>query len=657
MKSRRMGISVAILGVVAGAAWLFYLRTDPVRRTKARYIKYEFRIPMRDGVTLFTQVYVPRDKTKTYPFLVQRTPFGVSPYGEKNYRPQLGPSPAFDRAGYIFVFQDVRGRFQSQGNFVDMRPHIDHPAPGQTDESTDMFDTVTWLVKNVPSNNGKVGISGMSYPGFYTSASIIDSHPAIRAASIQAPMTNLFLGDDAYHNGVFMLAEQFLVYANFFKPRQNGPQFPSPKIGSFYDYGTSDGHKFFLAHGPGLQSVAALIRNPLLDDNIRHDTYDEYWQQRDISQHLHNIRCPVLNVGGWFDAEDLAGTFRTYHAIADTNPGSKNLLVMGPWGHGDWLRSPGRKLGPLDFGSDTGTFFRNDVLFRFFEHYLKDASAPDIPTALVFETGTNQWRRYPSWPPPDAQPTSLYLHAPGKLSFDPPIEDESPYDEYVSNPATPVPYLQQPSTGLDSEYMYADQRFAARRADVLTYKTDPLHQDVTVAGPIEVRLRVSSFGTDSDFDVKLIDEDDTGGSSSGYQQLVRGEPMRARFRNSFSHPEALQPNQVTSINYAMPDINHTFLRGHRIVVQVQSSWFPLTDINPQSFVPVSDAKPTDFAKATQRVFHKPDAASSLVLQVLKRGSAERVRRNPADPTHSALRLKVHRYRHGFGFASFWNRSK
>jgi hypothetical protein len=272
-----------------------------------------------------------------------------------------------------------------------------------------MYDSVEWLLKNVPSNNGEVGIWGMSYPGFYTSASIIDSHPAIKAASTQAPMTNLFLGDDAYHNGVFMLASQFQIYANFFKPREGGSEFPPPKIGSFYDYGTSDGYKFFLTNEPGLRPIASLVRNPLLDENIQHDTFDEYWNQhdtfdeywkkRDISQHLHNIHCPVLNVGGWFDAEDLAGTFRTYHAITEANPGSTNLLVMGPWGHGDWLRSPGRKLGLFDFGSDTGIFFRSHILFDFFEHSLKDAPAPDIPGALAFETGTNQWRRYASWPP------------------------------------------------------------------------------------------------------------------------------------------------------------------------------------------------------------------------------------------------------------------
>jgi putative CocE/NonD family hydrolase len=616
--SARIGISAAILAVLAGAAWLYFVRTDATRQSRARYKKYEFRIPMRDGVTLFTQVYIPKDQTKTYPFLVQRTPFGVSPYGEGRYRPRLGPSSEFDDAGYIFVFQDVRGRYQSQGEFVDMRPHIDHPTGTLTDESTDMYDTVEWLLTHVPSNNGRVGIWGMSYPGFYVSASIIDSHPAIKAASTQAPMTNLFLGDDAYHNGVFMLAAQFQVYANYFKPRASGPEFPSPKIGSFFDYGTSDGYKFFLEHGPGLQPIAALAQNPLLDENIRHDTYDDYWQQRDISQHLHNIHCPVLNVGGWFDAEDLAGPFRTYHAIAEANSDLPNQLVMGPWGHGDWLRSPGHNLGPLDFGSDTGAFFRSHVLFPFFEHYLKDAPAPDTPGALVFETGTNQWRSYASWPPPGTQSASLYLHADGKLSFDPPTGQEGAFDEYISDPANPVPYIEQPPTELASGYMYADQTFASHRPDVLTYKSDPLNQDVTVTGPLAVRLQVSSSGTDSDFIVKVIDEDSTHAPSPGYQQLVRGEPMRARFRNSFSTPEALQPNQTTAINYTMPDVNHTFLRGHRIVIQVQSTWFPLTDVNPQSFVQISSAKPADFVRATQRIFHKPEAASSIVLQILKR---------------------------------------
>ena len=616
MRFTRVQFAIAFsVAIVAAGAW-YFLRDD-ARQTRAKYIKREYRIPMRDGVTLFTQVYIPRDASRTYPFLIQRTPFSVQPYGENRYRPQLGPGAEFDRAGYIFVFQDVRGRFQSEGDFVDMRPHIDQPAPGQTDESIDMYDTVAWLLKNVPSNNGRVGIWGMSYPGFYTSASIIDSHPAIKAASPEAPMTNLFLGDDAYHNGAFMLAQQFQIYANYFKPRTDGPEFPSPEIGHYFDYRTSDGYQFFLTHGSNVDRVASLASNALLDENVRHDNFDDYWKARDISEHLHNVHCPVLIVGGWFDAEDLAGTFGTYRAIAEKNPGLANMLIMGPWGHGDWLRAPGNKLGPLEFGSNTSVFFRDKILFPFFEHYLKDAPVPDLPGALAFDTGTNQWRRYASWPPPGAQPRNLYLHANGKLTFNPPSEQENSYDQFVSDPAKPVPYVEHPPTELASEYMYADQRFATRRADVLTYRTDPVDENVTVAGPISVRLHVSSSGSDSDFDVKLIDEYPDSGSSSGYQLLVRGEPMRARFRNSFSNPEALQPDRVTQINFTMPDVNHTFLRGHRIIVQVQSSWFPLVDMNPQTFVRVPKAKPADFVKAKQRVFHTPQADSAVVLPILK----------------------------------------
>jgi putative CocE/NonD family hydrolase len=426
------------------------------------------------------------------------------------------------------------------------------------------------------------------------------------------------MGDDAYHNGVFQLAEQFSVYANFFRPRGSAPEFPSPNIGHFFDYGTSDGYSFFLTHGPGLQSFAALAKNPLLEENIQHDSFDDYWKARDISQHMHNVHCAVLNVGGWFDAEDLAGTFRTYRAIAEANPGSNNLLVMGPWGHGDWLRSSGRKLGPLDFGSDTGVYFRTNILFPFFEHYLKDAAALELPGAIAFETGTNGWKRYASWPPPGAEPKALYFHASGKLSFDQPDAKENPYDEYVSDPSNPVPYIEHPSTDLAEQYMYGDQRFVAGRTDVLTYRTDPLNQNLTVVGPIAVHLQVSSSGTDSDFIVKLIDEDASSTTSPGYQQLVRGEPMRARFRESFSNPAPLQPEVVTAVNYTMPDINHTFVRGHRIVVQVQSSWFPLAELNPQTFARTRDAMPATFIKATERVFHRPEASSSLILQTLNR---------------------------------------
>lgn len=616
----RLGIRLLLLAVLllvtALLAWRIILRRSGSAFVRAHYSKREVRIPMRDGVTLFTQVYAPKDTTQPHPILIMRTPFGVEPYGPDSYRRQLGPSPAFDRAGYIFVFQDVRGRYQSEGNFVEMRPHIDHPSPTDTDEGTDMHDTVDWLLKNVPANNGKVGIWGISYPGFYAAASIIDSHPAIKAASPEAPMTNLFAGDDAYHNGAFMLAAQFQIYANYFRPRPDGPEFPSPNLGRWFDYQTTDGYAFFLNHGPSVQSIGALIHNPLFDENAHHTTNDDYWQARDLSQHLHGIHCPVLNVGGWFDAEDLSGTFRTWRAIGQLNPGLENFLVMGPWMHGAWTRSDATSLGPLNMNANTEAFFRDQIAFPFFEHYLKDQPAADLPQAWMYETGSNRWMRYTEWPPKNADQKTLYLHANGKLSFDAPSEADLSYDEYLSDPRQPVPYLEHPPTEVGEEYMYGDQSFASKRPDVLTYISDPLTEDVTLAGPVSARLQVSTTGTDSDFDVKLIDVYPASGPTPGYQMLVRGEPMRAKFRNSFSAPEPMTPSQITPLNFEMPDVNHTFLRGHRIMVQVQSSWFPLTDLNPQRFVDTATAQPADFVKVTQRVYHSRQAASGIVVRIL-----------------------------------------
>ena len=617
MKSRllsRLLILAALVVLVAFVSWRVILSRSSGAWIKANYTKREYRIPMRDGVKLFTQVYAPKNTSQPLPFLIMRTPFGVIPYGEDAFRRQLGPSESFDKAGYIFVFQDVRGRFQSEGQFVDMRP--DHPASGDVDESKDMSDTVDWLLKNVPANNGRAGIWGISYPGFYAAASIIDSHPAIKAASPEAPMTNLFEGDDAYHNGAFMLAEQAEVYANFFRLRSNGLDFPPSIPEHEFDSGPRDGYAFFLEHGPNLKNIATLIHNPLFDANVRHSTYDDYWQARDISQHLNGIHCAVLNVGGWFDAEDLAGTFRTYHAIGEKNPGLENLLVMGPWMHGAWARSDVTSLGPLKMNANTEAFFRDQIAFPFFEHYLKDKPAPNLPIAYVYQTGSNQWMQYREWPPSNAQQKTLYLHAKGKLSFDPPAEGEQEFDAYVSDPRQPVPYIEQSSTELAEEFMYGDQRFAAKRADVLTFATDALAEDVTVAGLVSPRLQVSSSGTDSDFDVKLIDVYPDSGPTPGYQMLVRGEPMRAKFRNSFSAPEAMTPNQVTPVNFEMPDVNHTFLRGHRIMVQIQSSWFPLSDLNPQRFEDIATAQPADFTKATQRIYHSRQQPSSLGIRVL-----------------------------------------
>jgi uncharacterized protein len=619
---------------------------EPEFEVKAHYTKYEYRIPTRDGVHLFTSIYVPKDTSHSYPFLIDRTPYNVGPYNEDQYRKRLGPSTDFDKAGYIFVFQDVRGRYMSEGTFVEMRPHIDNKKSKQdVDDSSDLYDTIEWLLKNVPNNNGNAGIWGISYPGFFTSASIIDSHPALKAASPQAPMTNLFMGDDAYHGGAFMLDANFGFYA-FFKPQEN-PQLP-PKTPNPFDFGTKDGYEFYLNAGPiGNLSKYLNGKSALFDDQMRHNTYDDYWKARNLVPHMKNIHCAVLTVGGWFDAEDLQGPFSTFHAIDKNNPGIFSALVVGPWVHGGWYRYDGERLGRVEFDSNTGDFYRKNILFPFFEQYLKGSSDAKLPKAYVFETGSNVWRRYSEWPPKQAEPKTLYLRAGGGLSFEPPASDANSFDEYMSDPAKPVPFVNYVSDDVPQEYMDSDQRFAASRPDVLVYETPVLQEDVTIAGPISPKLFVSTSGTDSDFDVKLIDvypndfpdskldqqrsEDrdkprtDVSQPSftmAGYQQLVRGEPFRGKFRHSFEKPEAFTPGKVEQIDFTMQDVNHTFRRGHRIMVQVQSSWFPLTDRNPQSFVNIPDAKPSDFVKATERVYHDKGQASGIVVGVVPTPTSE-----------------------------------
>jgi uncharacterized protein len=606
---------------------------------KAHYTKYEYRIAMRDGVHLFTSVYVPKDTSHSYPFLIDRTPYSVSPYGVDSYRKQLGPSPDFDKAGYIFVFQDVRGRYMSEGNFVEMRPHIDDKKSKQdVDDSSDLYDTIDWLLKNVPNNNGKAGIWGISYPGFFTSASMIDSHPALKAASPQAPMTDLFMGDDAYHGGAFMLAANFEFYV-YFKPQQN-PQLP-PKGRSQFDWGTKSAYDFYLNAGP-ISNLSKYLggASALWDDQVHHDTYDAYWKARNLAPHMKNIHCAVLTVGGWFDAEDLYGPFATFHSVDEKNPGIFNALVVGPWVHGGWARYEGKHLGRVEFASDTGEYYRKNIVFPFFEQNLKGNGEGKLPKAYVFETGTNVWRQYSAWPPKNRESKTLYFQSGGGLSFDAPRSDASEFDEYLSDPAKPVPFVDYAALEVPQEYMVSDQRFADSRTDVLVYQTPPLEEDVTIAGPISPKLFVSTSGTDSDFDVKLVDvypadypadkkEDgeeeekprkdvpEPEFTMSGYQQLVRGEPFRGKFRHSFEKPEPFTPGKVEEISFSMQDVNHTFRRGHRIMVQLQSSWFPLTDRNPQTFVNIPDAKPSDFVKATERVYHSRQQASRIAVGVLR----------------------------------------
>ncbi|HLK05633.1 MAG TPA: CocE/NonD family hydrolase [Candidatus Acidoferrum sp.] len=599
---------------------------------KAHYTKFEYRIPMRDGKKLFTSVYIPKDDSQRYPILMDRTPYGVGPYGEDQYKKHLGPSDEFEKAGYIFVYQDVRGRYMSEGEFMEMHPHIDmKKSPSDVDESSDTYDTIEFLLKHLSSSNGKVGIWGISYPGFYTSASIIDSHPALKAASPQAPMTDLFFSDDAYHGGAFMLAANFGFYTAF-KPILQ-PSLP-PKTPVPFDFGTPDGYDFYLKAGAtrNLDRLFLKGSNPLFNDQLLHTTYDAYWNARDLSRHMKNIKCAVMTVGGWFDGEDLSGPFKTFHAIDQFNAGLPNSLVVGPWVHGGWAITDGDHLGDVQFGAKTSEYFRANIQFPFFEYYLKGKGA-GLPKAYVFETGTNVWRKYDSWPPAKAKGKTLYLHAGGKLSFDPPGQGEG-FDEYESDPAHPVPFIDYMSTAVPQRYMVDDQRFASRRPDVVTYVSEPLTEDLTIAGPVSPKLKVSSSGTDSDFVVKLIDvypndypDDDAANTGKrvlgppavrmgGYQQLLRGEPMRAKFRNSWEKPEPLTPGKMVELNFSMPDVDHTFRQGHRIMVQIQSSWFPLADRNPQTFVEIPDAKPEDFRKATERIFHQKEAASGVEVLVL-----------------------------------------
>lgn len=591
-------------------------RTDQVD-VKAFYNKTEQLIPMRDGVKLFTAIYTPKDQSQKYPIMLNRTPYSVNPYGPNAYKDALGPSDYFQKEKFIFVYQDVRGKFMSEGEWVEVRPYKPKKnGPKDIDESSDAYDTIEWLLKNVPNNNGRVGMWGISYPGFYTSMGVIDAHPALKAASPQAPIADWFIGDDFHHNGALFLPHAFNFFATLGKPRPA----PTPNFPERFVHGTPDGYRFFLDLGPLANANAKYFKGEIAfwNDLMNHPNYDDYWQARNIRPHLRNIKTPVMTVGGWFDAEDLFGALETYKTIEETNPGARNTLVMGPWFHGGWARSEGDVLGSVSFGQKTSLTYREKVELPFFNCLLKDICNRELAEATVFETGSNQWRHYDSWPPKNVESREIYLNANGGLSFTAPSAAAA-FDEYVSDPARPVPFINNIAIGMTREYMVDDQRFAATRPDVLVYQTGVLDRDVTLAGPIKATLFVSTSGTDSDFVVKLIDvfPNSAPGTMGGYQMLVRGEPMRARFRNSFSKPEAMEPGKITKIEFTLPDVNHAFLRGHRIMVQIQSSWFPLIDRNPQKFVDINRATEADFQKATQRVYHAGANASRLTVSVLK----------------------------------------
>jgi putative CocE/NonD family hydrolase len=617
----------------------------------ANYTKREVLIPMRDGVKLFTSIYEPKDKSVKYPILMVRTPYTVAPYGE-TIKNVLGPNQLYAKEGYIFVYQDVRGRWMSEGEFADVRPDIDNKTPKDIDESTDTYDTIDWLVKNVANNNGRAGIYGISYPGFYASAGSIDSHPALKACSPQAPVSDWFHGDDMHHNGALFLAQNYAFFSNFGQPR------PAPT--STFDYlkpwqgrRTPDGYNYFLELG-GLKEIADSyekglgIRIKFWDDMMAHPNYDQYWKDRNILPKLKNIKCATMTVGGWYDNEDLFGALNTYQAIERQNPEIFNVLVVGPWDHGGWAGRDGDWLGTAYFTQKTGEYYRQNLELQFFNHFLKDkGDISKIKEVNLFDTGSHEWREFTTYNPNGAIETALYLSANGGLSFQQPANGGNGYDEYVSDPWNPVPYTQKITSNYPRDFMTEDQRFAASRPDVLVYQTEPLAEDVTVAGDIKPQLFVSSSGTDSDFVVKLIDvfPDDytfpTTGKTlpngqperikppeafastvfqpGGYQMLLRGEPMPARFRNSFETPEPLKPNEAARLAFVMPGVAHTFKKGHRIMVQIQSTWFPLVARNPQKFLAnYKMGTNADFQKATQRVYRGGANASSIVLPIVKK---------------------------------------
>lgn len=613
-------ISVARLGAAdtepahANAAWL-----------AEHYTKYEHRIRMRDGVHLFTRVYVPKDDSRAWPILLTRTPYSLKPYGANNYTDPSGSFEVFARDMFILVTQDVRGRYASEGEYVHVRPFNPGKGPGDIDESSDTWDTIEWLVKNVPHNNGNVGLFGISYPGFYTSMGMIDSHPALKAASPQAPIADWFMGDDLRHNGAFFLSQNFGFF-HYFAQRPEDPRHEETKR---FHFPTPDGYDFFLRMGSLIHSDSRLMKgtSPDWTDFLAHPNYDGYWQARNIRPHLRNVHCAVMTVGGWFDGEDLFGPLETYRYTERLNPGITNILVMGPWAHGEWGTGAGEALGHVHFRAKTGEFYREKIELPFFRHYLKGGDTNFSNTeALMFETGTAQWRRFDAWPPNEISTRTLYFGHGGTLNYEPPGEAENAFDEFVSDPAKPVPYTSEPSTGYPRAYPVEDQRFVSSRTDVLVYETEPLTEDMTLAGPMEARLHVSTTGTDADWIVKVIDvypgdypNPDPNPANvrlGGCHQLVRGEIFRGRFRNSFEKPEAFRPGEMTTIKFSLPDILHTFRSGHRVMVHVQSTWFPLVDRNPQTFVDIATAKPEDFRKATHRVYRTSKAASGLAIAIL-----------------------------------------
>lgn len=593
------------------------------------YEKTEHRIEMRDGKTLHTSVFVPRDQSKKYPIVLKRTPYSCRPYG-KDFPNRIGPSTLMEDEKYIFVHQDVRGRWNSQGDYDNMRPHLPGNDPKdktKIDESSDTFDTIEWLLKNVENNNGKVGMWGISYPGFYTAAALPEAHPAMVAASPQAPISDFYF-DDFHHNGAY-LQSYWLATATF------GYQHFGPTKIQWYNPvqpNSNDGYEFYKEMGP-LSNASMYYgeNNVFWNQLVEHPHYDDFWKKRSILPHLKNVNCNVLTVGGLFDAEDLYGPLHIYQELEKNNPKIFNAMIMGPWSHGDWARKRKQQIvGNIYFGDDINEAYQRDIEAPFFRHFLKSEGERPNYEAMVFDTGLKEWKSFEVWPPKNAESKELFPQPKERLAWTPPETDEkgNTFTEYLSDPSEPVPYSEDIKIVFTPrKYMTDDQRFAERRPDVIEFVTEPLTDPLTIVGDITAQLKVSTTGTAADWIVKLIDvypSDEENHESTpphiqlgGYQQMVRSDVIRGRYRNGFDKPEPFVANQITNVNVPLQDVCHTFKSGHRVMIQIQSTWFPLIDRNPQKYVEnIFKAKEDDFIKAFHRVYHSRANASSIKVRIL-----------------------------------------
>lgn len=605
----------------------------PAASLQELYVKRECSIPMRDGVRLFTAIYSPRSQTRTSPIMLRRTPYGCHPYGETRYAPldAVSPSPLLVPAGYVFVVQDVRGCFMSEGEWVHMRPFAEHDGdPSRIDESTDAFDTIAWLLDNVSSHNGRVGMWGASYPGFYAAAALVDSHPALKAVSPAAPQADWFF-EDVHQNGAFRLADVFGFLAELGWPRAGpGDEEPSSEIPSF-----DDAYRFFLDLGP-ISNINRLYfrdRIAIWNEIIAHPDYDDFWQKRNLLPHLRNARPATLTVGGWFDESNLYGSMNVFETLRASHPRGSHSLVVGPWQHTGW-ETDDDAFGDVRFGRNTGLHFQREMLVPFFERHLREDNPQDEAAIHAFDTGVHEWRRFDAWPPRDARPRGLFLHADGMLADARPADhDRTAFNEYVSDPVNPVPFTAEVTADTPARYMTEDQHFAACRPDVLVYRTERLEEDISAVGPVTVDLWVSTSETAADWVVKIIDVHPAGDAErpstpeapADHEMLVRAGVLRGRFRESFTDPKPFIPGRPTRVSFDLLDVCHTFRRGHRVMVQIQSSWFPLIDRNPQTYVAnIFSADALAFVPATHRVYcseQRPSQIRLTTLQHEEHGSA------------------------------------